>query len=73
MVTDQENNLKLISDLRGMIKEEKEQRKADVKNIINESTTHWKEQEKTNLSLHSRVSELREELATKIEKIASKQ
>lgn len=33
LITDQENNLRSFADVRAMLKEEKEQRRTDVKNI----------------------------------------
>lgn len=55
-----------------MLKDEKEQRKEDVKNIIAESTARWKQQDSTNMSVHNRLGELRDELMAKIEKLSSK-
>jgi hypothetical protein len=49
-----------MSDLRVMLKEEKEQRKEDVKNITTDSSARWKQQEATNMSVHNRLSELRD-------------
>ncbi len=59
IVTNEENSLKAYSELRSLIREEKEERKEDVKNITNESTTRWKEQDKTNQSVFNRIKENR--------------
>lgn len=73
MITDQENNLKSFVDVRAMLKEEKEQRRTDVKNIISESAAKWKEQDNANTFINNRITEVREELLAKIEKVGSKQ
>lgn len=73
MITDQENNLRSFADVRAMLKEEKEQRRTDVKNIISESAAKWKEQDKANTFINARLAEVREELVAKIEKVGSKQ
>lgn len=57
MVTSEENNLKAYSELRATIKEEKDERKADVKAITNDSATRWKEQDKTNQSVYNKIKD----------------